>query len=181
MRKAAIRNGSIGNAEIAGSLQSDNYAEDADGIPTEGVKIDFRNDVVKLAGPVISRNIEAAAGSFWTGGPITVDPNSGLYQVETWELVETGLQVPVDQVWMASNKTYLAYAAFDGSATAPGGISGNSEYWGCKAEVLPFARWNGPQQLYLRIELWAKGISALHRSGNATLGGKIHWKLYEVT
>ncbi|MEX5600693.1 DUF1983 domain-containing protein [Pseudophaeobacter sp. C1-32P7] len=171
----------IGRAQIEDIIQSDNYAQDADGTPTSGLRMNFNTGKIKAAGPVISRNIIAAEGSFWTGGPITVNPANGLYQVTSWDLVETGLEVPVNQVWMASNKTYIAYAAFDGQATAPGGISGTNEFWGCKVEVQPFARWSGPQQLYLRIELWAKGISALTRSGEVTKGGKIHWKLYEVT
>lgn len=176
-----IGKGLVGRLQIQDVIQSDNYAEDASGTPVSGLKLNFRTGKIKAAGPVISRNIVVAEGSFWTGGQIAVSSALGLHQVESWELVATGVEVPTDQVWMASERTYIAYAAFDGEAAAPGSITGNNEYWGCKAEILPFARWNGPQQLYLNISLWAKGITSLHRRGDATKGGKIHWKIYEVT
>lgn len=177
---AFLDNVEIGRGQITNTLESDDYAQDGQGNPTAGLRLNFATGKIKAAGGVISRPLQVAEGDF-DPGVIAVNSASGLYEVQAWDLVATGFQVPVNQVWMASEKTYLAYAAFDGGATAPGGITGNDEYWGCVCEVRPFARWNGPQQLYLRIGLWAKGISALHSSGNSSLPGRIHWKLYEVS
>ncbi|MEP4709995.1 MAG: hypothetical protein ABJ007_08795, partial [Pseudophaeobacter sp.] len=141
----------------------------------------FSTGEIKTANVVISRNIVVAEGWFWAGGVLSSNPALGLHEVQRWDLEPTGVELPVHEVWMASNKTYLAFAAFEGGVSAPGTITGDDEFWGCKAEVQPFARWNGPQQLYLGVSLWAKGPLTLHRQGNASLGGKIHWKLYEVT
>lgn len=177
---AFLDNVQIGRGQITNTLESDDYAQDGLGNPTAGLRLNFATGKIKAAGGVITRPLQIAEGDF-DPGVIAVNPAAGLYEVQVWDLVATGVLLPVNQVWMASEKTYLAYAAFDGGATAPGGITGNDEYWGCVCEVRPFARWNGPQQLYLRIGLWAKGISALHSSGNASLPGRIHWKLYEVS
>ena len=176
-----IGQGMVGRLQIQDSIQSDDYAEDAQGNPTSGLKLNFSTGEIKTANVVISRNIVVAEGWFWAGGVLSSNPALGLHEVQRWDLKPTGVELPVDQVWMASNKTYLAFAAFEGEVSAPGTITGDDEFWGCKAEVQPFARWNGPQQLYLGVSLWAKGPLTLHRQENASLGGKIHWKLYEVT
>lgn len=177
---AFIDNLTIGRAQVEDIIQSDDYAQDVDGFPTAGLRLNFATGKIKAARGVVTRRMVVAEGDF-DPGVITVNSAAGLYQVQEWNLVATGVQLPVDQVWMPQEKTYIAYAAFAGAATAPGGITGNDEFWGCIATVQPFARWNGPQQLYLRIRLWAKGISKLHATGNDTLPGRIHWKLYEVS
>jgi hypothetical protein len=180
INSAMIGDAQIGRAQVTDVIKSDDYAQDGNGNPTVGLKLNFKTGKIKAAGNVISRPTEFATGDF-DPGVVAVDPFTGLYLVQSWDLVETGVLVPVNQVWMASNKSYLAYAAFEGGATAPSGISGDNEFWGCQCILQPFARWNGPQQLYLRVELWAKGITALHKAGNAGLPGRIHWTLYQVT
>ena len=175
-----IGNLTVGNAQIAGALSSDNYAEDANGRPTAGWALNKDTGALKLAGPVISRQLEIAAGSF-APGVLTVNDSDGLKLRQSWDLIPTGIAMPVNQVWMPSERTFLAYAAFNGTAEAEGAISGNDEYWGCIATLQPFARWNGPQQLYLRIELWSQGVTKLYSNADPTVSGTIHWKLYEVS
>ncbi|QBF31488.1 hypothetical protein [Thalassococcus sp. S3] len=171
--QAFIDNLTVGRGEIETVLESDNYAEDGQGLPTSGVQIDFQTGEIKTAAEAISRNIVAASGSFPVQAQ-TFAQNADLRTTLEWELVPTGYELPLDQVWMPSNKTFLAYAAYEGTVSAPGGITGNDEFWGCFVEVVTAARWNGPQQIRLNIEFRTKGVTGIS-------AGNIRWVLYQVT
>lgn len=182
LKDAAIRNGMINRAKISDSLESDNYAESG-GLPTAGLKLDFATGTAKFSGPVISRNIVAAEGDF-AFGPFSVPVGSGIRVVKTWDLIETGVSEPLKSAWMPSTKAYFAAAAFVGgvgSNITPPGTPGSGPFWGCTADVTPFASWTGPQQLRLRIRLWTDDASDFYGSGGAGTAGRIYWKLYEVT
>jgi len=177
---AFLDNLTVTRGQIVDVLESDDYAETGSGIPTAGLQLDFAAGKIKAASGVISRPMVVAEGNF-SVPVMNVDRTAGLYAITAWDLIPTGLELPVDTVWMPQTKTYVATAAFKGGASALGGISGTDEFWGCTATLQPFARWTGPQQMYLRIELWVKGITRLHATGDTNSPGRIFWKLYEVS
>jgi|GEM_PF-444448 len=192
MRKAAIRNGSIGNAEIAGSLKSDNYAEDANGIPTEGIKIDFKNDRIKAAGLVLSRPMVLAQGTFTASG--TVSNGS------RWSFVNTGIRVGKNDVWQAQTVALVAAAAITSGGTAPGGFDPNNTFWTLNSSIQPGARWfgfpgNQPAAVWRRDPsvlvdpYWASGTDQrlflaidLEAVGGVYFDNpKIEWTVFQVT
>ncbi|UWQ73343.1 DUF1983 domain-containing protein [Leisingera sp. M658] len=194
MRKAAIREGSIGNAQIAGSLSSPDYAEDANGIPTEGVKIDFKNNALKVAGAVFSRPMVLAQGSFTAPGQI----GNGA----RWAFVNTGIRVGKLDVWQAQRFALAAAASVTTTGTAPGGMDPNNTFWTLNTSIQPGARWNGfgganpdpaaswskdpsalvdphwasgsDQRVFLAIDLEAQG-------GVYFNNPKIEWTVFQVT
>lgn len=181
IKNAVIRDGSIGRAKIADYLESDNYTVDGQGRPKTGMRLDFATGEARLAGPVISRNLVVAEGSFEPGVVYVSSPYDTREVRREFDLVDTGFEVPGNDGWQPSERTYLAVAAFEGGATAPGGITGQNEFWGCDAKVLYATRWSGPQKLYLNVQLYTKGITQLHKAGNSNVSGKINWVVYEVS
>lgn len=194
MRKAAIREGSIGNAQIAGSLESPDYAEDANGIPTEGVKVDFKNNALKVAGAVFSRPMVLAQGSFTAPGQIGDGAR--------WAFVNTGIRVGKLDVWQAQRFALAAAASVTTTGTAPGGMDPNNTFWTLNTSIQPGARWNGfgganpapaaawskdpsalvdphwasgsDQRVFLAIDLEAQG-------GVYFNNPKIEWTVFQVT
>ncbi|UWQ31347.1 DUF1983 domain-containing protein [Leisingera sp. M527] len=194
MRKAAIREGSIGNAQIAGSLSSPDYAEDANGIPTEGVKIDFKNNALKVAGAVFSRPMVLAQGSFTVSGAVSNGAR--------WAFVNTGIRVGKLDVWQAQRFALAAAASVTTTGTAPGGMDPNNTFWTLNTSIQPGARWNGfgganpapaaawskdpsalvdphwasgsDQRVFLAIDLEAQG-------GVYFNNPKIEWTVFQVT
>ncbi|GAB5431207.1 MAG: hypothetical protein EpisKO_05770 [Epibacterium sp.] len=194
MERAFIGRAAIGRAQIADTLQSDDYAENAKGRPTSGIQIDFASGGVKAAGLILSRPLAIARGSF--------RPTGSFSSGARWAFVNTGIKVGKSDVWQASQVALVASAAISSSATANSGFDPNNTFWALDARIQPGARWNGfgggnpapsnewsrdpsdlikpwwssanDQRLYLAISL-------------ETLGGvffqnpKIEWTVFEVT
>ncbi len=194
MRDAFIRNGMIGRAQVRDTIESDNYAEDANGRPTAGMKLDFADGEIKTYGVVMSRPMVLASGSFTYSGTA----NDGA----RWQFVNTGIRVGAADVWQAGNKALVATAAITTEASAPGGISGYDHFWSCRTEILPGARWHGwvggnPQPGTAYRQDPALMVDPYWASGNdqrvfldimlETVGGvyfsnpTIQWVVFEVT
>ncbi|KUP93871.1 hypothetical protein [Tritonibacter horizontis] len=194
MENAYIGHAAIGRAQISDTLASDDYAQDADGRPTSGVKINFKNGNIKVAGLVISRPLTLASGSFTVPGIVTDGAR--------WAFVNTGIRVGQNDVWQANQVALVATAAITSGATAGVGFDPNNTFWALEAAIQPGARWNGfgggnpaptnkwsrdpnqlvtpwwssatDQRLYLAISLEALGDVEFQ---NPT----IEWTVYEVT
>ncbi|PCH69844.1 MAG: hypothetical protein COC12_08940, partial [Rhodobacteraceae bacterium] len=132
---AHIVDASITRAKIADTLQSDNYAEDVNGVPTEGVLIDFKQDIIKLAGPVISRPLTVAKGSFIYNGSLTSNGSVDL----NW--INTGIRIGDNDVWQMANRTFLAKAKMLPNLAS--GASVNSIWAATGVEVFHGFAWNG--------------------------------------
>lgn len=171
---AFIKNLTVTNANLSGPIKSDNFVDGETGWRIT------RSGGAQFNGPVISRNIVAAEGDFAPGilGQIASDGPNVLAE---FNLIPTGIFLPVNQVWMPSNAAYLAYAAFSGGATSPSFTDKDDVFWGVTAELQPFARWNGPQQLYLKATVWARNRVTLHAQGDPASSGRIFWTVYKVT
>ncbi|UWS78522.1 DUF1983 domain-containing protein [Phaeobacter sp. G2] len=135
MENVFLGRASIGRAQIEDTIQSDDYAEDADGIPTAGLKLDFATGMVKAAGVVLSRPMVLATGSFTLTGNIQ--------DGDQWAFVNTGIRVGKSDVWQASSVALVAAASVTTGATAPGGFDPNNALWSLNASIQPGARWNG--------------------------------------
>ncbi|QBR34875.1 DUF1983 domain-containing protein [Leisingera sp. NJS201] len=135
MDNAYLGAASIGRAEIANVIKSDDYAQDANGIPIAGIKINFDTGQIKAAGLITSRPMILAQGSFSVSG----DVHGG----SRWAFVNTGIRVGKSDVWQASNVALVAAAAITSGATAPGGLDPNNTFWTLNASIQPGARWNG--------------------------------------
>ncbi|MDK3072776.1 hypothetical protein QO034_06610 [Sedimentitalea sp. JM2-8] len=192
-RDAVIGTARIGRAQIKDVVQSDNYAEDAGGVPTAGMKLNFATGVVKTAGVVMSRPLVLARGSFTHTGTLT---SSALFR-----FVNTGIRVGVNDVWQASNRSLVATAAITTAATASGGLDPSNTFWGLIANIVPGARWFGftgnPQPsvvwqkdpAVLVDPVWASGSDQrIYLQIQPTIQGSVYftnatveWVVYEVT
>lgn len=199
--EAHIKDAAINRAKITDTIESDDYTEDAKGVPTNGVKIDFANDIIKLAGPVISRNLVIASGSFQHGSSIGGNQIAGSSVDLNW--VNTGVRIGDGDVWATSKRTFMATVRVSpASATNTSAIS----IWGGTAEVFNGFGWNGAAHwnsttkpgmafawMYDPATLvdpdWASGnaqriflnIKAFTWTVQANPPIDIHWKLYQVT
>lgn len=135
MENVFLGKASIGRAQIEDTIQSDNYAEDADGIPTAGLKLDFKNGIAKAAGVFFSRPMILAQGAFTLPGTIQNGAN--------WSFVNTGIQVGKSDVWRANSVALVAVASVTSGGTAPSGFDPNNAFWTLNASIQPGARWNG--------------------------------------
>jgi hypothetical protein len=163
---------------FGGALKSSNFSSGSAGwrIKSDGS--------AEFNGPVISRQIEVASGSHFLPAQYSRS-SSAIGTVYTKELLNTGYDVDVAQVWTASDHTFLAYGALTGGVSADGGVDGNAAYWGVIATIQPFARWFGftgkplSQRILLKLELQAKsnGASNLYFAN----GARIDWVIYKVT
>ncbi|MCF6233285.1 MAG: Mu transposase C-terminal domain-containing protein [Rhodobacteraceae bacterium] len=195
INSAMIGNAEIGNAQIAGILQSADYAQDGDGVPTNGIKINFSNGVMKLAGPVFSRELVIASGSF------TVAAGIGNGATVRFPFVNTGVRIGQDDVWQLPKRVFVATARV---VPGVGSNVNNASLWAAKAEVLNGAAWFGAANWGSSkglLNAWSEDPATLvnpaWRSGNdqrilltieaetssLTISGPItvHWKLNEVT
>ncbi|WP_291732348.1 DUF1983 domain-containing protein [Leisingera sp. F5] len=135
MENAYLGAASIGRAEIANVIKSDDYVQDGNGIPTAGIKINFDTGRIKAAGVVLSRPMVLAQGAFTITGDV--------YGGSRWAFVNTGIRVGKSDVWQASNVALVAAAAITSGATAPGGLDPSNTFWTLNAAIQPGARWNG--------------------------------------
>ncbi len=190
IQSAHIAKAAIGRAEVSDVIESDNYAQDSKGVPTSGLRLNFKTGEVKSANIVMSRQMVLASGTFSPGGTAR-DGSEYLW-------VNTGVEIGRDDVWSTSEVSLVASAALLGTGTADGGISGNDEFWSCEAEVMQGARWNGGgtgasisyrndpphvfkpywasgggQRLRLRVKVRAAGVWF----SNPTIA----WKVFQVT
>jgi hypothetical protein len=175
---ALVDNLRVGRAQIEDTIQSDDYAENAQGVPTAGVKLDFRAGYpsIKVAGPVISRQIKVAEGARAIPQAAFGAQNSGFgLDADDWAARRKTYwvdQTPIPMTaWLQPNKTYLATAAL--RATVAG--SGAPDiYWGVDATILPMTRWDGNQSLRLKLDVWTRNVTGWS-------AGFIDWTIYEVT
>lgn len=153
MENVFLGRAAIGRAQIEDSIESDDYAEDANGTPTAGLKLDFATGQIKAAGVLFSRPMVLAQGAFSLSGTI----NDG----DAWSFVNTGIRVGQQDVWQASSVALVAVASVTSTATAPGGIDPNNAFWTLNASVQPGARWNGFAGNPQPGPVWQKDPAAL--------------------
>ncbi|UWQ75997.1 DUF1983 domain-containing protein [Leisingera sp. M658] len=194
MENAFLGAASIGRAEIADVIKSDDYAQDGNGIPTAGIKINFDTGRIKAAGVVLSRPMVLAQGSFTVSGAV----GNGA----RWAFVNTGIRVGKLDVWQAQRFALAAAASVTTTGTAPGGMDPNNTFWTLNTSIQPGARWNGfgganpapaaswskdpsalvdphwasgsDQRVFLAIDLEAQG-------GVYFNNPKIEWTVFQVT
>ncbi|UWQ27275.1 DUF1983 domain-containing protein [Leisingera sp. M523] len=194
MENVSLGAASIGRAEIANVIKSDDYAQDANGIPTAGIKINFDTGQIKAAGMVLSRPMVLAQGSFTVSGAV----GNGAH----WAFVNTGIRVGKLDVWQAQRFALAAAASVTTTGTAPGGMDPNNTFWTLNTSIQPGARWNGfgganpdpaaswskdpsalvdphwasgsDQRVFLAIDLEAQG-------GVYFNNPKIEWTVFQVT
>ncbi|MFG6550289.1 phage tail protein [Sulfitobacter sp. M21595] len=192
--RAHIANAAIGRAQVADVIESDNYAEDAKGRPTSGMRLNFANGLVKTEGMVISRPLVLKEGSFQPGGTAS---NGSEY---LW--VNTGIRIGKHDVWRASRVALVAQAAITSGASGSGGLDPNNSFWACEAEIMAGARWYGwtggnpePDITYRRSRAqeitpdWATGSDqrVFLRIKLTAVGGitfpnpNIAWTVFQVT
>jgi len=191
---AFVDNLTVTRAQVADVIASDNYAQDASGLPTQGLQLDFATGQIKAAGPVIARNLVIASGSFQYGGGLGAGGAVDLM------FVNTGIRIGDNDVWQASGRTFLAVAQVT-PASASG--AGSASIWGASCEVFNGFKWFGAQDwsgqgfanawmddpATLISPSWASGtgqriLMNIRLFTNAIgLGGPvtINWKVYEVT
>jgi hypothetical protein len=184
----------VGRAQIEDTLESDDYAEDANGLPTDGIRLDFATGEIKSAGRAITRNIVLAEGTFHWSGNVTPG------QSETLRFVNTGIRIGANDVWRTASRTLTAVAQIT-PTNALG--AGSTSLWGATCEVFNGFKWFGAtdwstqgfadpwmedpatlitppwatgnlQRVLMNIELFAASITM---NGPIT----INWKVYEVT
>ena len=193
LEQAYIGRAAIGRGQITDVLQSDDYAQDSQGRPTAGVKVDFKNGQILTYGAVISRPLKIATGSFTAPGTYSHGAE--------WLFVNTGIRVGKLDVWSASEVALVAAAAITTGASNIGGLNGNNRFWSLETAIQPGARWNGygggnaepdiqwardpsttfkpwwasggDQRLFLKIRLDALGVEFENP--------KIEWSVFEVT
>lgn len=193
MPNVHIGKGKIGRFQVADRIQSDDYAQDSDGVPTSGLRLDFKTGKIKSANVVISRQMVLAQGSFTASG------NHGNGHV--WNFVNSGIKVGRDDVWQASNVALVVVAAISSGATGPGGFDPNNSFWALSASLQPGARWNGfsgnpaPSDAWQKNPAtqvkphWSSGTDqrvfmriALEAQGGITFNNPtIEWTVFQVT
>ncbi len=193
LESAYIGRAAIGRGQITDTLQSDDYAQDSDGRPTNGIKIEFDTGRIKAANVVISRPLKIASGSFTVPGTFS--------HGSQFSFINTGIRVGKEDVWSASKVALVASAAITSTATAVGGLDGDNRFWALDTAIQPGARWfgyggsraepdiqwardpattfkpwwasGGDQRLFLKIRLDAIGVEFTTPT--------IEWSVFEVT
>lgn len=135
MENVFIGQAAIGRAQITDTIESDNYAEDADGTPTAGMKLNFATGSIKTAGIVTSRNLVINSGQFTYSG--TLSNGSELL------FVNSGIRMGKDDVWAVTNDTFIVVATITSGATGPGSLNGSEAFWGLSTRLVSGARWFG--------------------------------------
>lgn len=190
---AKIADAAIGRAKVTNVIQSDNYSQNAQGIPTSGMRLNFVTGEIKAHGSVISRPMVLANGSF-SASPVT--------NGKEYTFVNTGIRVSANDVWRTNNVALVAHAAITSGAAASGSLDPNNTFWSAEASVMTGARWDGfggsnpqpsvswrkdpatlvtpywatgsDQRVYLRIMVTWEGQIAFP---SATIA----WKVFQVT
>lgn len=134
IENAYIGRAMIGRGQITDTLQSDNYAESG-GVPTAGLKLDFKNGRILGAGTFISRPLKVASGSFQLTGSF------GDGHVFRW--VNTGIKVDNSASWGLLEAPIVAFASFGSGATAPSNFNPDEAFAHLAAKVKWGWRWNG--------------------------------------
>lgn len=134
MENAYIGRAMIGRGQITDTVQSDNYAESG-GVPTAGLKLDFKNGRIFGAGSFISRPLKVASGSFQLTGTF----GDG----HVFRRVNTGIRLDNSASWGLLEAPIVAFASFGSGATAPGGFNADEAYAHLAAKVKWGWRWNG--------------------------------------
>lgn len=189
-----IGDGFARDLSISGLLQSPNYRENSQGIPTRGVQVDFQSGTAKFAGHVQSRNLAIAEGSFTVQGAFD--------NRDVFDFVNTGIRVSVEDARTVNEVALVAVATVRSGSHYSGGSDVYNSFWGATAQVLFGPRiygftgsnpqpsreyqrdptrlvdpwWsNGTdQRIYLRIQLSTQGLSGF-------VDPVIDWKVFEVT
>lgn len=179
----------VTNADIVDDISSSNYSAGVSGW------IINQDGSAEFNGPVISRQLEIASGSFsWNG---SLAPGAS----QTFRFVNTGIRIGADDVWNTSKVTLLATArAVPASASG----AGNGSLWGVKAEAYNAFKWLGSNvwdgtlglqytwsqdPATLVTPAWSSGINERVLldielfTSQITMNNPItiHWKVYQVT
>ncbi|PRZ48356.1 phage tail tip fiber protein [Tritonibacter scottomollicae] len=135
LERAYIGQAAIGRGQITDTLQSDNYAEDGDGRPTAGLKLDFAAGELKAFGAVMSRDQVLASGSFTYGGQIG---NGAVFR-----FVNTGIRVSSTDVRSVTEASLIVEAGIKTFSQAASGFDPNNSWWCAKCTLLNGPRWYG--------------------------------------
>ncbi|NIZ12913.1 DUF1983 domain-containing protein [Phaeobacter sp. HF9A] len=135
LERAYIGQAAIGRGQITDTLQSDNYAEDGDGRPTAGLKLDFSAGELKAFGAIISRDQVLASGSFSYGGQIG---NGAVFR-----FVNTGIRVSSSDVRSVTEASLVVEAGIKTFSHAASGFDPNNSWWCAKCTILNGPRWYG--------------------------------------
>lgn len=174
---ALIDNLTLGRGQIVDDLRSDNYAEDANGKPTSGLKLNFATGEMKAAGAVISRQIKVAAGrraisaaSVVSQGGADIDADDWSVPLKTYWVDQTNVPLTA---WMQPDRTYLVTGSLAATVSgAPG--KPPDVYWGVVGTLMPLTRWDGNQSMRLKLDVWARHVTGWS-------AGFVDWTIYEVT
>lgn len=115
--------------EVADVIKSSNFSSG-----NSGWRL-MQDGSAEFNGPVISRDIVLNNGTYNHSG--TLSNGSRL------DFFNLGIKMGRDDVWSVSKHGVIVVATITSSVTAPGGITGNNEFWGVSTEVISGARWNG--------------------------------------
>ena len=165
-----IGTNALGMTKLTTDIQSSNFSSGSSGWRIQ------QSGSSEFNGPVISRQIVAASGSYNIG--TVACGNSANYAVTNrWYLNIPGLGTTA---WVNTSKTYVAVV---------GGITGAAVNaythlvpnvdWGWGAEVVLNTTWGGGTGIpaftgvVLHVELYTRNVN--------TISGTIQWKVYEVT
>ena len=141
---ASIVDGSITNAKIGGTLQSSNYSQGSTGWRIQ------KSGTAEFNGPVISRNIILASGSFTYPG--TLEDGDEI------KFVNSGIRMGANDSWAASKNSVIISAAIISGATAPSSFTSTDALWGLEATPLAGARWVGFNSVNAQPTLsWQQG------------------------
>ena len=162
----------VGNADIVGSIESDNFVPGVQGWrirPTGDAEFNYVTIRRRLVVDEGYMSLPASIG----GG------NTGSHQVRYTAYIETNTPA---SAWVAPETTYMAavgrrpgsnngtiYAETSNVSNNPSLIN-----WGFDASVLPITRWSGNQRLWIKVDFIMQRVE---RAENF----QIEWKLYEVT
>jgi hypothetical protein len=180
---AKIGDAQISNAKIGDTIQSNNFSSGS-----AGWRI-LKSGSAEFNGPVISRNIVVASGTYaaWTTDT-GFNTFVGNYLGYNWyeigsEWIDTGF---VSEPWGATNSALIFAAGVNDGVSityAYPDPAGRWIWFYVRVTELNFQwRWNGSPQVFAKITLFASpGAGVISFRLNYGGVGGIDWKLYKVT
>lgn len=160
----------VGSANIADTIQSDNYVAN-----TTGWRIRMDGSA-EFNGPVISRQLEVATGTF-TLPALIDDNNSNVLDKLSEYWIETTV---ASSAWTGAKETFMALVGREGSNGTVYATNTNitnqpqNIQWGWESDVVPITRWSGNQRLWIRVSLNTRLVDRLE-------GFVLRWRLIKVT
>lgn len=167
---AQITDGIITNAKIGDTIQSTSFVSGSTGWQIK------KDGSAEFNGPVISRQLELATGTF-TLPALIDDNNSNILN----QLAEYWIETTVaSSAWTGAKETFMALVGREGSNGTVYATSSNISsqpqniQWGWEAHVVPITRWSGNQRLWIRVSLNTRLVDRLE-------GFVLRWRLIKVT